>query len=184
MTSRELIFLKPDAIENKLVGKIIARLEEASFAIVRMKKGRISADIAMELYPDSETQLVGMGNKTLKAMTDKGQTELIPKLFGTTDPKGIGIELNKWNRAFATSAEVVAMVLEKKDAADAPTMVRTLVGATDPARADKGTIRGDFSKDAIYQANLEKRAVKNLIHASDADRAEIEIKLFEDKFFK
>ena len=43
------------------------------------------------------------------------------------------------------------------------------MGATDPARAEKGTIRGDFGLDIL----------KNSVHGSDsAATAETEIKLF------
>jgi nucleoside-diphosphate kinase len=46
---------------------------------------------------------------------------------------------------------------------------RTIMGATDPARADKGTIRADFA------GSIEQ----NIVHGSDApDTAEIEIRYF------
>ena len=47
MQSRELIFLKPDAIEGKVVGKIISRFEEAGFKLVRVKKNTISKELAL-----------------------------------------------------------------------------------------------------------------------------------------
>ena len=90
MQSRELIFLKPDAIEGKVVGKIISRFEEAGFKLVRVKKNTISKELALLLYPDSQEQLTGMGNKTLTAMSQKGGMEMVTKLFNTTDPFGIG----------------------------------------------------------------------------------------------
>jgi nucleoside-diphosphate kinase len=180
MQSKELIFLKPDAIEGKLVGKIIARFEEAGFKIVRMKKNLISKELALLLYPDSKEQLTGMGNKTLTAMSQKGGMEMVTKLFNTTDPFEIGKQLNEWNRKYASSTEVIACILEGEDAAN---RARALIGKTDPAIADKGTIRGDFSKDSIYQGNMEKRACRNLVHASDAERAPVEIGYFEKYFF-
>ena len=57
--------------------------------------------------------------------------------------------------SFITSGPVVAMVLEGKDAVK---VVRKMVGVTDSAEAEAGTIRGDFS--------LEKG--ENIIHASDS----------------
>lgn len=180
MQSRELIFLKPEAIEMKIVGKIISRFEEAGFKLVKVKKGRISKELAELLYPNSEGQLSGMGNKTLASMSQKGGTELVMKLFKTADPYEIGKQLNGWNRKYATSAEVIACIIEADDAAN---KARALIGKTDPAMAEKGTIRGDLAKDSIYLGNTERRACRNLVHASDAERAEIEIGYFEKYFF-
>jgi len=45
-------------------------------------------------------------------------------------------------------------------------MVRKIVGPTIPAFAEMGTIRGDFSVDSPALANANKRALRNLIHAS------------------
>jgi len=58
-------------------------------------------------------------------------------------------------------------------------MVRKLVGPTIPAFAEMGTVRGDFSVDSPALANLEKRAIRNLIHASgNSVEAGNEIKLW------
>jgi nucleoside-diphosphate kinase len=46
-------------------------------------------------------------------------------------------------------------------------MVRKICGATLPYLADMGTIRGDFSADSPAVANSERRAVMNLVHASE-----------------
>lgn len=67
---------------------------------------------------------------------------------------------------FITSSPVVAMVWEGPNAV---TMVRSMMGPTNPATALPGTIRGDFGID-IGQ---------NVIHGSDSpSRAEHEIALF------
>lgn len=180
--SQELIFLKPDGISRKLVGTVISRFESAGFRIVRMKKGRISKKLSELLYQDSQTQLEGMGNKTIKAMTDKGEAKRIMELFKTQVPFEIGKQLNSWNRVYATSSDVIAAILEKDG--DAVTEARAIVGKTDPAISPKGTIRGDFAADSIYQANLGKRACQNIVHASDTDTAETDIKNFEEHFFE
>ncbi len=57
---------------------------------------------------------------------------------------------------FMTSGRVVPMVLEKENAVDD---LRTLIGATDPAKAACGTIRQEIALD------IEK----NSVHASDSD---------------
>ncbi len=60
--------------------------------------------------------------------------------------------------AFITSGPVVALALEGENAI---AIVRAMHGATDPARALPGTVRGDYS--------LSTRM--NLVHASDSRQA-------------
>jgi len=68
--------------------------------------------------------------------------------------------------AFITSGPVVAMIWEGREAVS---VVRSLVGATDPLKAAPGTIRGDLALDLGM----------NLIHGSDSpSRAQTEITLF------
>ncbi len=68
--------------------------------------------------------------------------------------------------AFITSGPIVAMVIEGPDVIQ---LVRSMLGATNPAEADPGTIRGDYA--LVIDSNV--------VHASDApERAEYEISLF------
>jgi nucleoside-diphosphate kinase len=68
--------------------------------------------------------------------------------------------------AFITSGPVVAMIWEGREAV---TVVRSLMGSTDPLKAAPGTIRGDLALDLGM----------NLIHGSDSPaRAESEMALF------
>ena len=57
--------------------------------------------------------------------------------------------------AFMTSGAVVPMALEREDAV---AELRRVIGATDPAEADAGTIRADFAESKE----------RNAIHASDS----------------
>ncbi len=67
---------------------------------------------------------------------------------------------------YITSAPVVALVLEGNHAIQ---LVRSMVGATNPAEATPGSIRADLGSDIG----------RNLIHASDGpDTAEAEIALW------
>ncbi|MFB6142331.1 MAG: nucleoside-diphosphate kinase [Halorientalis sp.] len=71
---------------------------------------------------------------------------------------------------FITSGPVFAMVLEGQDVTR---QVRQMVGATDPADAAPGTLRGDFGLDLG----------RNVVHASDHEDPganEREIELFFD----
>jgi nucleoside-diphosphate kinase len=117
-----------------------------------------------------------MGNKTIEAAREAGKPESVMKLFGTEEPREIGMQLREWLVEFITSAPVDAYVLEGEDAIK---LVRKITGFTDPARADKGTIRGDLGEDSIDRANSEKRATENLVHASgNPEEAEKEINLW------
>ena len=70
---------------------------------------------------------------------------------------------------FITSGPVVAMIWEGREAV---TVVRSLMGGTDPLKASPGTIRGDLALDLGM----------NLIHGSDSPaRAETEIALFFER---
>ncbi|MUV89300.1 nucleoside-diphosphate kinase [Halapricum sp. CBA1109] len=72
---------------------------------------------------------------------------------------------------FITSGPVMAMVWE---GADATRQVRQMMGATDPAEAAPGTIRGDYGLDLG----------QNIIHGSDHEDEganEREIELFFDE---
>ena len=67
---------------------------------------------------------------------------------------------------YISSAPIVAAVFEGEGAVEA---IRNLMGATDPAKAEAGTIRSDFGLD------IER----NVVHGSDSvETAEEEIKLF------
>lgn len=50
--------------------------------------------------------------------------------------------------------------------------VRIIVGATEPIKAARGTIRGDLGDgDSYERSKQENRVVQNLIHASDSPEA-------------
>ncbi len=67
---------------------------------------------------------------------------------------------------YISSTPIIAIVFEGKGAVE---VIRGTLGATDPARAEAGTIRGDFGLDIM----------RNLVHGSDsAENAAGEIKLF------
>jgi len=68
--------------------------------------------------------------------------------------------------SFITSSPVIAIVFQGKDAVE---LIRQTMGETDPAKAQPGTIRGDFGIDIGH----------NLIHGSDSlENASKEIDLF------
>ncbi len=128
---RTLFVIKPDGVQRRLIGQIVARVEKAGLAITALRMMSMSRDMAARHY---------------EAHKDK------PFYEGLLD--------------YVTSGPVVAMVCE---GAGAVNDLRALIGATDPAKAGAGTIRGDFGVDVTH----------NLVHASDSpESASREIALF------
>lgn len=75
--------------------------------------------------------------------------------------------------AFMQEGPVLAMVLE---GIEAVSIVRKMVGTTEPKAAEPGTIRGDFSHISFNYANENSLSIPNLIHASgDLNEAKQEI---------
>ncbi len=52
------------------------------------------------------------------------------------------------------------------EGAHAVESVRKITGGTEPRSAGIGTIRGDFVLDSYQVADVDRRAIRNLIHAS------------------
>ena len=79
-------------------------------------------------------------------------------------------------REYVQEGPVLPIVLEGENAIE---KARAIIGNTDPGQAEKGTIRGDYGTDSISKSSPEKRAVRNLMHASgNSEEAESEIKLW------
>lgn len=128
---RTFAIIKPDAVERKLAGQILARIEEKGFTIVGMKKLQLTIKQAEGFY------------------AVHSQRPFYNDLC-----------------AFMSRSPVIVLCLEKENAiAD----WRTLMGATNPANAEAGTIRKDFA------VNIEE----NSSHGSDApETAAFEIPYF------
>ena len=167
-----LILAKPDALERGLVGEIVRRFEMKGFRVVALKMVKASREHVAKHYLAIQEQIEGMGNKTLENLAKHGKDPV--KLLGTKDPAKIGQMINKWNMDFLTSGPVIAMVFRGLHAVE---MGRKIVGNTIPAKAELGSIRGDFSVDSPLLANDEQRSVRNLVHASGSvEEAQREIK--------
>ena len=85
---------------------------------------------------------------------------------------------------FMQEGPVLAMVLE---GIEAVSLVRKMVGETEPKAAEPGTIRGDYSHISFAYANEKGMSIPNLIHASgDPEEAKQEIAHWfkEDELFE
>ena len=130
--NQTLVLCKPDAVERKLVGKIISRFEEKGLSVSSMRMLTITPDIAALHYAEH----VG------KPFYDDLVT-------------------------FIGRSNSVAIAIEGPE--DTWEIVRKMMGATNAAEAEPGTIRGDYS--ALF--------TENLVHGSDsAESARREINIF------
>jgi nucleoside-diphosphate kinase len=128
---RTLAIVKPDGVERRVAGRVLARIEEEGFEIVALRLVRMSRREAEGFYA---------------VHRDK------PFFNDLT--------------AFMSSGPALVMVLQ---ADDAIARWREVMGATDPARADEGTLRKQFA------TNIER----NVLHGSDApETAAIETAYF------
>jgi nucleoside-diphosphate kinase len=128
---RTLSIIKPDAVEKKKAGAILALLEESGFSVVACKRMHLSRNVAEGFYAVHKAR----------------------PFFG---------ELVE----FMTRSPVFVAVLEREDAV---AQYRKVMGATDPAKADAGTIR------KLFGGNVGENAV----HGSDSlENARNEIAYF------
>lgn len=128
---RTLAIIKPDAVEGRVAGRILQRIEEAGFQIRAMRLVRLTRAEAEGFYAVHRER---------------------PFFGGLTQ--------------FMSSGPAVVIALEGPDAIR---KWRTLMGATDPAQADPGTIRKEFAR------SIERNAT----HGSDApDTAAYELSYF------
>ncbi|MGA7992845.1 MAG: nucleoside-diphosphate kinase [Thermoanaerobaculia bacterium] len=118
--------IKPDAVESKNAGKILARIEAEGFRVVAFRRHRISKAEAESFYAEHAG-------------------------------KGFFSSLV----AYMTSGPVYVAVLERDNGV---AHWRATMGATDPAKADAGTIRKEFGR------SIERNAVHGSANPADAAR--------------
>jgi nucleoside-diphosphate kinase len=130
-SERTLVLVKPDAMQRRLAGEIVGRLERRGLELRAARLLTVDRVLAEEHYGEHAAK----------------------PFFG---------ELVE----FITSGPTLALVVEGEGAIG---VVRTTMGATNPAEAAPGTIRGD----------LALSMPDNLVHGSDSlESAEREIALW------
>lgn len=171
---RTLVVVKPDGVQRSLVGEIIKRYERMGLKIIGMKMMVPKKEHIEKHYTLDPNWRRVTGEKTIKGYKDKGLTP------PSEDPLEITAVILENLKKYMTSGPVIAMVLQ---GAHAVKIVRKITGGTEPLTSDVGTIRGDFVLDSYQMSDSDKRAVRNLIHASGSvEEAEMEIKhWFEEK---
>lgn len=168
------LMIKPDAVRRGLIGEIIQRIERTGLKIQALKMIQADRDKISNFYPSDEKWIKRLGEKTLATYSKYGYDAI--QELGTDNAEEIGPMVRNWLLDFMTSAPVVPMIIKGAHAVD---KVRRLAGDTMPANANFGTIRGDFSTDSAAAANRDKRAVFNLVHATEtAEEAAKEIEFW------
>ena len=161
-TEQTFVMVKPDGVVMGLTGEIVRRIEQRGLKIVALKMFQPTRDQMDKHYPKNEEWINRLGEKS-QSTYEKYNIDMKAEL-GTGDTMAVGKMVRDWILDFMTAAPVVTMVVEGLHAVD---MVRKLVGQTVPAFADVGTIRGDYSVDSPALANAQKRAISNIVHASE-----------------
>jgi len=171
---RTLVLIKPDAFKRGLVGEIISRFERVELKLEGMKIVNATTEIVEKHYPDDKNWIRSVGKKTIDTY-EKYNLNIIKDL-GTNDVLKIGKLVRKWLIQHLTSGPVLVLILSGNHAVE---IVRKIVGNTVPLFAELGTIRGDFSIDSPDLSTQERRALQNLVHASETvEEAKREISLW------
>jgi nucleoside-diphosphate kinase len=169
---KTFVMIKPDGVRKGLVGEIIKRLEQRDLKIVALEMFQPTFKEMDSHYPKDAKWINRIGERTSGTYAKYGHD--LKRDFGTTDLNKVGKVVRGWLINYMVSAPLVKMVVQGVHSVD---MVRKIVGPTMPNMAEMGTIRGDFSADSAISANIEKRAIFNLIHASETpEEAAHEIK--------
>jgi nucleoside-diphosphate kinase len=167
--------IKPDGVQQGLTDEIIKRLTDAGLNITHRKEVQPTRELALEHYADDDEWYRNTGSKTIASYKKQGHK--ITDVFEKEDPIVVAKVIRQWLAEYLTSGSVVAMIIEGPDGTIEK--IREVAGGTEPASAEPGTIRGDLASDSYLSANGERRALYNLIHASEsAQEAEREIKLW------
>ncbi len=167
---KTLIIIKPDGIQRNLIGEIVSRFERAGLKLVAMKMMTADVEMVKKHYTLDPEWMRLVGEKSIKGLLDKGIEPI------SRDPMVIAGSVIDRLSKYLTSGPVIPIVLQ---GGHAVSVVRKIVGSTEPVMSDVGTIRGDFVLDSYQMAMDDERCVRNLIHASGTvDEAVNEINLW------
>ncbi|PIR46829.1 MAG: nucleoside-diphosphate kinase [Candidatus Vogelbacteria bacterium CG10_big_fil_rev_8_21_14_0_10_45_14] len=174
---KTFVMIKPDGVRKGLIGEVINRFERRDLKIVAIQMIQPTPKLIDGHYPKDKAWIHRLGEKSLSTYA---QYKIDPKKeLGTDDADKIGAMVRSWLMDYMTSAPLLLMVVQGLHAID---VVRKIAGNTLPFKADMGTIRGDFSIDSPALANTERRAVMNILHASETvEEAKHEIKYWMGK---
>lgn len=166
---RTFVIVKPDGVQRGLIGEILHRFERSGLKLVYLKLATLEEKKLWEHYGKDDEWFTRKGTGIVEQRKAAGMP---------VEKEAIeyGKDIIRALVGFMTSGPIVVMVWEGNQAV---AIVKKLVGGTEPATSDVGTIRGDLTVDSYTIAAIDDRAVRNLIHCSDAvEEAQREIKLW------
>lgn len=172
---RTLVIIKPDGIQRSLIGELIHRYERTGLKLVALKMAIPTEKMAIKHYYEvgGDAWLEEVGRKARAAYEKKGLKS--PYVNNMENGRAVMMA----NAKYLSSGPVIAMVWQGNGAV---ALVRKITGGTEPLTSDVGTIRGDLTLDSYAMADLDRRSVRNLIHASGTtDEAEKEIAIWFKK---
>ena len=156
-TEKTFVIIKPDGIQRSLIGEVIGRFEKVGLKLVAMKMLVPTSELSEKHYTLDPEWLRKVGEKLIGNYKEKGLK------LGSDDPIEIGKGILNRLVSYLTAGPVVIMVWQ---GVHAVAIVRKLVGGTEPLSSDVGTIRGDFVLDSYQIAEIDNRAIRNIVHAS------------------
>lgn len=167
---KTFVIIKPDGVQRSLIGEVIKRFERLGLKLVALKFVIPTTDMAEKHYTLDPEWVRKVGEKSIQGYQSKGQ---VPP---SMDALEVGGKVLKRLVRYMTSGPVLAMVWQGSHAVG---IVRKMSGGTEPLSSDIGTIRGDFVTDSYQVADIEDRAIRNVVHASGSiDEANNEINLW------
>ncbi len=166
---KTFVMIKPDGVQRSLIGEIIKRFERTGLKLIAMKFVFATEEQCIEHYSKDDAWCESKGQIRIKNLEADGlPIEKSALEYGRDIIKGL--------YSYMTAGPVVLMVWEGNKAVG---IIKKIVGGTEPLTSDVGTIRGDFTIDSYDMANLDSRAVRNLIHCTDKpEEAEREISIW------
>ncbi|HVM76976.1 MAG TPA: nucleoside-diphosphate kinase [Candidatus Paceibacterota bacterium] len=165
---KTLVVVKPDGLQRGLVGEIIKRYEQSGLKLIGIKMLVPTPEFIEEHYTLDPEWRVKTGLKTIESYKKQGKEP------PSEDPLKITAVILANLKRYLSKGPVIAMVWEGMHAVS---IVRKITGGTEPRTSEMGTIRGDYTIDSYVVADVDGRAVRNLVHASGSvHEAEQEVK--------
>jgi len=167
---QSLVLVKPDGVQRGLIGETIRRYEQCGLKLVAIKMVIPTKETALAHYSVDPEWALKTGTKSIEGWKAKGLTP------PTDDPIALAEGVRKQLVSFLSSGPVVAMVWQGMNVIG---VIRKITGGTEPLTSVPGTIRGDYTIDSYQASDVDKRAVRNIIHASGSvDEAQKEMALW------
>ena len=148
------LMIKPDGIKHK--EEIFKVLEANGLEIKVFKEHKVDMEIMKNLLSHYQFVIEEM----------KQEFNFVGKMFNTF---------------YYGDEAIIPMHVTYAGEDDIIKKTRTLVGATNPEKAEVNTIRNLFSTDNYTKADADDRLVNNVIHASDSkESAQRELEIWQN----